>query len=132
TLSMQQPCFDNSSNKQYGSNIDTPSYVENAKELLTNPGQFYLDKTAHTIYYLPRADQNMASADVEIPRLQTLVAGHGTEAAPLSGLTFRGIAFEYGGWTEPNGADGFSEVQANVRLTGNLAWKYEGTCNRFS
>ena len=132
TLTMQQPCFDNSSKKQYGSNIDTPSYVENAKELLTNPGQFYLDKTAHTLYYLPREGQNLATADVEIPHLQTLVDGRGTEAAPLNGLTFRGIGFEYAGWTEPNGPDGFSEVQANVRLTGNLAWEYEGTCDRFS
>ncbi|HEX4224383.1 MAG TPA: discoidin domain-containing protein [Pseudonocardiaceae bacterium] len=132
TLTMRQPCFDNSSKKQYGSNIDTPSYVENAKELLTNPGQFYLDKPAHTIYYLPREGQQMTSADVEIPQLQTIVAGHGTEAKPLNGLALRGISVEYGGWTEPNDPDGFSEVQANMRLTGNLAWEYEGSCDRFS
>jgi hypothetical protein len=132
TVTMQQPCFDNSTKKQYGSNIDTPSNVENAKELLTNPGQFYLDKPAHTIYYMPREGQQMTTANVEIPRLQTVIAGHGTEAKPLNGLALRGISVEYGGWTEPNGPDGFSEVQANVRLTGNLAWEFEGTCDRFS
>jgi len=40
TVTMKQPCFDNSSKKPYGVNIDQPSFVENAKELLNDPGEF--------------------------------------------------------------------------------------------
>jgi hypothetical protein len=129
---MQQPCFDNSTKKQYGVNADLPSYLENAKELLNNPGEFYLDKPAHTLYYLPRAGQQMSTADVEIPRLQTVIAGHGTASSPLRGLVIRGITVAYAGWTDPNAADGFSEVQANLRLTGANAWQMQGSCDRFS
>jgi hypothetical protein len=84
------------------------------------------------IYYMPREGQNLATADVEIPRLQTLVSGTGTEAHPLTGLAFKGISFEYGGWTAPNGPNGFSEVQANMTLTGADAYADQGSCTRFS
>ncbi|HXA59525.1 MAG TPA: right-handed parallel beta-helix repeat-containing protein, partial [Streptosporangiaceae bacterium] len=132
TVTMQQPCFDNSTKKQYGVNADLPSSIENAKELLNNPGEFYLDKPAHTIYYLPREGQQMSTADVEIPHLQNVITGHGTASNPLRGLALRGITVEYGGWTSPNATDGFSEVQANLHLTGVNAWQNQGTCDRFS
>ena len=131
-VTMDQPCFDNSTKKPYGVNADLPSYVENARELLDDPGEWYLDQPAHTLYYKPRAGQDLTAADVEIPRLQTLVSGTGTEAVPLTGLAFSGISFEYGGWTDPNGLDGFSEVQANMHLTGDDAWEKQGSCDRFS
>jgi hypothetical protein len=132
TITMDQPCFDNSTKKPYGVNIDLPSSVENAKALLTDPGQWYLDQSSNVVYYIPREGQDMSTADVEIPRLQTLVSGTGTEQQPLSGVAFSGISFEYGGWTAPNGPDGFSEVQANMHLTGQNAWQYQGTCTRYS
>jgi hypothetical protein len=132
TITMQQPCFDNTTLKQYGVNASTPSYMTNTKELLTQPGQWYLDHATDTIYYMPREGQNMAAADVEIPRLQTLVSGTGTEATPLTGLAFNGISFEYGGYTAPNGPDGYAEVQADLTLTGHDAYADQGTCSRFS
>jgi len=132
TVTMKQPCFDNSAKKPYGVNIDRPDWVENAKELLNNPGEFYLDKPAHKLYYLPRAGQDPRTADVEIPRLQTIVSGTGTASNPLRGLTLKGLTVQYGGWTESSGPDGFSEVQANMRLTGPDAWEHQGTCTRYS
>ena len=132
TVTMDEPCFANSTTKQYGVNIGNPSFVENAKELLGDPGEWYLDQTSHTVYYIPREGQDMKTADVEIPRLQTLVSGTGTESHPLSGLAFRGISFEYAGWTAPDGPDGFSEVQANMHLTGTDAAEKQGSCDRFS
>lgn len=132
TVTMKQPCFDNSTKKQYGVNADLPTSIENAKELLNNPGEFYLDKPGHTIYYIPRAGQQMSTADVELPHLQNLIQGNGTAANPLRGLSISGITVEYGAWTTPNTDDGFSEVQANMRLTGASAWQKQGSCDRFS
>ncbi|GHJ41488.1 discoidin domain-containing protein [Streptomyces sp. TS71-3] len=132
TVTMDQPCFDNSTKKPYGVNADRPDRVENARELLDDPGEWYRDKAAHTVYYKPRGGQDLKRADVEIPRLQTLVSGTATEAHPLTGLAFSGISFEYGGWTEPNGTEGFSEVQANMRLTEADGWEKQGSCDRYS
>lgn len=132
TVTMQQPCFDNSTLKGYGANANNPDLIENAKELLDEPGEWYLDQPAHTIYYLPKPGENLRSADVEIPGLQTLVSGTGTARRPLTGLTLSGLSFEYAGWTDPDSPDGFSEVQANMRLTGDDAWEKQGSCTRFS
>lgn len=54
------------------------SWIENAFQLLTQPGQFYLDSAAGYLYYIPLPGQNMATADVELPRLQELVDLSGT------------------------------------------------------
>ena len=54
------------------------SYVQNAYQLLTQPGQFYLDTAADYLYYIPRAGQDMATADVELPLLQSLVTLQGS------------------------------------------------------
>lgn len=132
TVTMKQPCFANSTLKQYGANADLPNYVENAKALLTQPGQWYLDRSTNTMYYMPRQGENLSSADVEVPNLQTIVSGTGTESAPLTNLVMRGISFQYGTWLAPDGNDGFSEVQANMRLTGTNAYSNEGSCTRFS
>jgi hypothetical protein len=132
TITMDEPCYQNSTKKPYGVNAGNPSEIQNAKELLTDPGQWYLDQPAHTLYYIPREGQDMKAADAEIPRLQTLVSGTGTEAQPLAGLTLSGLSFEYGGWTAPDGPDGFSEVQANMRLTGDDAYADQGSCDVFS
>jgi hypothetical protein len=54
------------------------SWVENAYELLTQPGQFYLDSAAGYLYYIPRAGEDLGTADVELPVLETLVSLNGT------------------------------------------------------
>jgi hypothetical protein len=132
TITMDQPCFQNSVNRQYPASTGDLAQIQNAKELLNDPGEWYLDEPAHTVYYIPREGQDMRTADVEIPRLQTLVSGTGTEAHPLEGLAMQGLSFEYAGWTTPDDSDGFAETQANMRFTGANAYKYQGTCDKFS
>ena len=69
--------------------------IYNAFEFLNAPGQFYFDKTAGTLYYYPRSGESMATADVEVPSVETLVAVAGTSTtARVKNLTFQGITFE--------------------------------------
>ncbi|HEX4790478.1 MAG TPA: hypothetical protein VH372_18580 [Actinospica sp.] len=58
--------------------LDGISWIENAYQLVTQPGQFYLDSSAGYLYYIPLTGQNMATADVELPELQELVDLSGT------------------------------------------------------
>lgn len=138
---MAQPCWDNSTKRimlesgQRTANLvgpasvgKQPAYVENAYELLGTPGQFYFDRPARIIYYTPRLGENLATADVEAPLVETLIAGVGTPAAPIHDVSFTGIQFSYAAWLTPSGPEGFSEIQANYTLTGPHAWATQGLC----
>ena len=133
TITMSQPCWDNSTKRVkalgLGNNLSgSPTHIENAYELLTQPGQWYLNMSSHQLSYIPLPGQNMQTADVEAPTLQTLVQGNGTLDAPVHNLTFNNLQFAYATWLGPNSPDGFSEVQANYTLTGQHAAQTEGTC----
>jgi len=72
-----------------------PYYAENALELLETPGQWYFDRSARRIYYMPRAGEDLASADVVAAAAGALIVGSGSRDRPLTGLIFKGIRFEY-------------------------------------
>jgi hypothetical protein len=141
TIAMAQPCWDNSTRRimlesgQRTANLvgpasigKQPTYAENAFELLGTPGQFYFDRPARVIYYVPRIGENLRTADVEVPLVETLVSGEGTAAAPVHDISFTGIQFSYAAWLTPSGPEGFSEIQANYTLTGPHAWATQGLC----
>lgn len=133
-ITMKQPCYGNSTrpgrSTANGYSVTIPTFVENARELLDQPGEWYLDRSANAIFYIPRSGESLATAVVMAARDGLLLQATGAASAPLRNLTIRGLTFSYAGWTEPNGGDGFSEVQANHRLVGTGAGQTQGTCNR--
>jgi len=142
SITMAQPCWNNSTkrvmlpNGARTANLvgpmsvgKRPEYVENAFELLGTPGEFYLDRPSHTIYYVPRKGEDLKTADVELPVLETLIDGDGTAAAPIDNILFSGIQFSYATWLAPNGPDGFSEIQANYQVTGPDGYSRQGLCH---
>lgn len=142
TIKMAQPCWDNSTkrvmlpNGARTANLvgpksvgKRPEYMENAYELLRTPGQFYLDRTSHTLYYTPRKGEALNSADVELPVLETLIEGDGTADNPLHNIVFSGIQFSYATWLGPSSPDGFSEIQANYQVTGPHGYSRQALCH---
>ena len=131
-ITMAEPCWENSnirpSNMVGFGTLTAPSYVENAYPLLQAPGQFYLDTTAHKLYYIPRPGEDMTTADVEAPALQTLVSGQGTPTASIHNITFSNLQFSYATWMQPSTPEGFSEIQANFTYTGAGGSLTEGLC----
>jgi hypothetical protein len=127
TLTMAQPCWADTTGRasfSQGSgglpSMSTgtkPALVENARALL-HSGQWFLDSAANTLYYQPSAGQQLTALDVELPRLESLLQGAGTLAAPLHDMTFRGLQFSYATWNGPSASSGFSDVQSNLRMTG--------------
>lgn len=144
TITMAQPCWDNSMKRVDFPNIPgrtvsmvgpgsltnnaQPSAVENAFELLDQPGQWYLDRSAHQVYYLPRPGEHLNAADVEAPVLQQLVTGAGTAQVPAHDIAFQGIQFAYATWLTPSSPEGFSEIQAGYTITGPTGYATEGLC----
>ncbi|MFE5083155.1 discoidin domain-containing protein [Streptomyces mirabilis] len=117
-MTMQQPCWHNA-HLQQGQEIQNPTWLENARELLDTPGEWYLDKGEGEIYYMPKADQNLSTATVTVPLVQDLVDINGTRTDPVSNVSFRGITFSYSTWLAPSSSEGLIEGQAGFRMVGN-------------
>ncbi|MER5664010.1 discoidin domain-containing protein [Streptomyces mirabilis] len=118
TMTMRQPCWHNA-NLQSGQEITDPTWLENARELLDTPGEWYLDKGQGEIYYMPKSGQDLSTATVTVPRVQDLVDLNGTKAAPVSNVSFEGITFSYSTWLAPSSSEGLIEGQAGFRMVGN-------------
>jgi hypothetical protein len=139
-ITMAQPCWDNTNKRLPRTSSQawnlvgrpklhtTPTLVENAFELLDQPGEWYLDRTAHTMYYIPRPGEDLTGATVVAPVLETLLSARGTAALPIHDVVFNGLQFSYATWLRPSTPEGFSEVQATYTLTGKGAGNTQGLC----
>lgn len=82
----------------------SPLHFENAHEFLNEPGEFYVDTAAQTVYYKPRPGEDLSTATVQAPTLPTLVEVKGTSLdAPVHDLRFSGITFARTTWMEATG-----------------------------
>ena len=99
-------------------------YIENVKEALDAPGEFYLDRQAKLLYYRPRPGENMRTAQVIAPRQQQLVLLQGDpEAGTLvSNVRFENLKLAHTNYVlEPEGHSDWQAavtVNAAVQATG--------------
>jgi hypothetical protein len=94
--------------------------VENVRELLDAPGEWYLDRSTGVLTYWPMPGEDPATAEVVAPVAPSLIAISGDPriGKPVRGLTFRGLRFEHTEWTLP--PEGMSSPQAAVALGGAI------------
>ena len=85
----------------------------NALELLDQPGEWFQEYPSGTIYYYPQASENMETAEVIIPALETLVTIDGTLSRPVKHIQFNGITFTHTSWMRPS-------FQGHVTLQGGF------------
>ena len=81
-----------------------PFYFVNALEFLDEPGEWYLDNAAGLLYYWPRDGEDMTTAGVVAPRLETLVRLVGSVDRPVHDIEFHGLTFEDSTWLRPSQA----------------------------
>lgn len=90
----------------------TPHFYENCYEFLDAEGEFYLNTKTDTLFYKPRAGEDMNSIEVVVPMVETLVDIKGESAEKMvQNLVFDGITFQYSKWTTPNQI-GFTTLQS--------------------
>ena len=87
--------------------------LTNALELLDQPGEWFQEYPSGTIYYYPQVGENMETAEVIIPALETLVTIDGTLSRPVKHIQFDGITFEHTSWMRPS-------YQGHVTLQGGF------------
>lgn len=88
-------------------------YLTNAKELLDTPGEWYLDARAQKVYYIPQNGENMKTAEVIVPAVETLMQVEGTPDNPVKDVTFEGITFSHATWMRPS-VSGHAPLQAGM------------------
>lgn len=77
-------------------------YLTGARELLDTEGEWHLDTDTHTLYYYPRAGEDMRTAEVIAPAVETLLQVQGTAERSVRNITVSGITFSHTTWLRPS------------------------------
>jgi hypothetical protein len=93
--------------------------VENVREALSDPGQWYLDRTTGTLTYLPMPGEQPDKAVVIAPRLERLVTIEGDVKGRrwVQHIQFRGLTFAHTNWTLPPEGQSFPQAEVNLDAT---------------
>lgn len=70
-------------------------FVENVKEELDVPGEWYYDRSESKLYYMPLPEIDLDEAKVEIVRLKHLIEFNGTKENPVRGIHLQGLTFKH-------------------------------------
>ncbi|MDB5148187.1 MAG: right-handed parallel beta-helix repeat-containing protein [Mucilaginibacter sp.] len=101
-------------------------YLSNAIGFLNHPGEWYHDRIANKIYYIPRKGEDLQTAIVTVPRLETLVKMEGTIDRPVNYISFKNISFEHSSWLHPS-KEGLVPHQAGMYMLDAYKLKIPGT-----
>jgi len=101
-----------------------PYFIENVKEELNEPGEWYLDRPTGVLTYLPFEGESLSDTRVVIPRLAQLLrfTGDYQSESFVSDIDFREIGFSLTESKLPRegygGSQGHPDLPAAIELTG--------------
>lgn len=112
-------------------------HYENAREFIDQPGEWSINRKKGEVYYYPRPGENMETAEVIVPQVETLLAVKGTLDRPVEYLSVEGVTFLHSTWLLPN-ERGYLNIQAgqysleptveNVQYAGRPPAAVEAEC----
>ncbi len=91
-------------------------FLENVKEALKNPGQWYLDRPFGRLTYIPREGETPDNTSVVVPRLRNLLLLRGKvkERQWVQHVTFKGLTFAHANWSTPSTGQSFPQAEINL------------------
>jgi hypothetical protein len=89
-------------------------FVENVFEALDTPGQWYLDRAAGRLSYLPLPDEQLATAVIVAPRLSELLRLQGEAQQRVGHLHFENLTFAHQQWELPQDCSGYIQAAWGV------------------
>lgn len=101
-----------------------PYYVENVREALGQPGEWYLDRSSGQLTYLPMPGETLENTTLVAPRLEKLVVLQGDpENGPfVEHVRFEGLCLGQNQWLVPDSgydtSQGQPQLPAAIELTG--------------
>lgn len=96
-------------------------HVENVREALDSPGEWYIDRTTGLLEYFPLPGEDMAKAEVIAPALTQLllVEGDWARGQFVHDIELRGLSFQHADWSFADRAQSI-DGQAFVFLPGAI------------
>lgn len=101
-------------------------FLSNSIQFLDKPGEWFHDVQNHKLYYWPLPNENLNTANVIYPFLETLVQLNGNLEKPLSNIQISGISFQHSNWNRPS-LSGHVPLQAGMYLLDAYKLKIPGT-----
>ncbi|MDZ7372256.1 MAG: right-handed parallel beta-helix repeat-containing protein, partial [candidate division KSB1 bacterium] len=92
----------------------TRYYVENAFELLDEPGEWYLNRKTGELFYYPLPGETPESCEVVAPLVDRVLELRGSSSAKVRHLRFEGLTFLHADWIVADKNQ--TELQAHILL----------------
>lgn len=97
-------------------------HFENSLDFIDQGGEWFLDdnSTPYTLYYMPRAGEDMSQMTVIVPVVETLVSIKGSAlGSNVTHLAFEGITFEHSNWIRPSTSGNIGLQQQQYSIGGD-------------
>ncbi|MBT3288146.1 MAG: right-handed parallel beta-helix repeat-containing protein [Victivallales bacterium] len=93
-----------------------PYYIENVKEEVRRPGQWYLDTPSGMLYYVRVPGETMANTEIVAPFLEQLVKLEGDVSGGrfVEHVVFERLTFAHTNWTTPKSGYDVSQGQPSL------------------
>jgi hypothetical protein len=101
-------------------------FVENVFEALDTPGQWYLDRSAGRITYLPLPDEKLETTVIVAPCLTELVRLQGEGTRRVAHIHFENLVFAHQHWELPPNCPGY--IQAAYGVPGAIILEGAESC----
>ncbi|HEV8291559.1 MAG TPA: right-handed parallel beta-helix repeat-containing protein [Tepidisphaeraceae bacterium] len=83
--------------------------VENVREALERPGEWYLDSKTGDLTYIPMPGEDPDRMVIIAPKLERLV-----QIQSVQKLILRGLTFEHSNWSTPTEGNNYSQAEVNL------------------
>lgn len=100
-------------------------FFENAFEFIDQPGEWYLDESKNVLYYKPRPGEDLSSAVVVVPRLETVMSIAGASTSQqVEYLWFQGLTFAHSTFLRPSQLGFLDEESGQYSLSATADVKF--------
>lgn len=93
-----------------------PFVVENVREALDAPGEWYLDRPSGELTYIPKPGEHPSNTKVVAPVAPQLLvmAGEPADGRWVQHVVFRGIQFQHANWITPPQGHAFPQADVDI------------------
>jgi hypothetical protein len=91
-------------------------FIENVREALSQPGEFYLDRASGRLTYIPQPGESPDRTSVVAPLLPNLllISGDLAQRRWVEHVQLRGLTFAHANWTTPPQGQSFPQAEVNL------------------